>query len=133
MKPLISLLILTLAFASSCKKSDDKPIEKNLIQFDIHSDQPISSLTVIDKRDNKIIFPKTSIKVVKNYYDKSGNQIFQYSENIKVNTGDRIEFQIPAKTDRKIFKVAIYENKFFDGFYEENGNQVKVFVVPDKL
>lgn len=127
------LFILVPFLFLSCKKSEDKPVEKTSIQFDIHTDQPISSLTVIDKRDNKIIFPKASIKVVKNYYDKSGNQIFQYSEIIKVNIGDRIEFQIPTKNDRKIFKVAVYENKFFDGFYEENGNQVKVFVVPDKL
>lgn len=133
MKSLYLFILVSFVFIS-CKKSDVNPsVEKIATQFDIHTDQPITNLTVIDKRDNKIIFPKKSIKVIKNYYDQSGNQIFQYSEKIEVSIGDRIEFQIPTKTDRKIFKVAIYENKFFDGFYEENGNQVKVFVVPEKL
>lgn len=128
----VSVMILTLSF--SCKKEDSKPIvEGTPTKFDIHTDQPITSLTVVDKRDNKVIFPTQSIKVIKNYYDQTGKQIFQYSEKINVKIGDRIEFRIPNKIERKVFKVAIYENKFFDGFYEDNGNQVKVFVVPEKL
>ncbi|MEI2274749.1 hypothetical protein OHD16_21560 [Sphingobacterium sp. ML3W] len=131
---LVFILSLVLTLSFSCKKDDGpKMPEGTPTKFDIHTDQPITSLTVENKKFKKIIFPTQPIKVLKTYYDKAGNQIFLYSEKVNVAVGDRIEFRVPTKTTRKIFKVAIYENKFFEGFYEDNGNQVRVFVVPEKL
>lgn len=134
MRNILFYLSAIVLLSVGCKKDDGPKMPEGIpTKFDIHTDQPITSLTVENKKFKKIIFPTQPIKVLKTYYDKSGNQIFMYSEKINVAVGDRIEFRTPTKTNRKIFKVAIYENKFFDGFYEDNGNQVRVFVVPEKL
>lgn len=134
MKPLISLLIVILGFASSCKKNENSRGENGTpTKFEIHTDQPFSNLTVTNKNGNKVIFETNSASSKKTYYDQSGNQIFQYSETINVSVGDRIEFSIPKKNDRKILKIAVYDNKFFQGMQEYNDRQLVIFNVPEKL
>jgi len=134
MKVLLFALTLLIITTSSCKKNEN-PIGDNgtPTKFDIHTDKPLSNLIVTNKNGNKVIFEANTSSVKNTYYDQSGNQIFQYSETMNVSIGDRIEFSIPKKVDRKILKIGIYENKFFQGMQEYNDRQLVIFNVPEKL
>jgi len=132
------LITISILLLIGCKKQNNTTIEEGeVMKFEVHSDSPIFSLTVRKKFEKIVLLPTKKPVLFKTYYNKTGDQMFQYNESIKVIPGDRIEFSVPSNDKRKILKVgavvSAYSTQYFLGSMQpDNGNHVVIFFVPEK-
>jgi len=116
-----------------CKKTEDNPPFVNEIEFNILTDVPFESLTMIEKlASDNIVFPKQPVNFKKSYNGSEGSKIYEYSEKVKISANSTIELIIPKNSNRKLFDVKLYDQVTIKYFYDEDDFTKKRFVIPEK-